>query len=106
MNVMIMPDEQAEQGEDQAVAEVLDVVAEAHRDHRLFFGEEILVGTHGVGPPSPVGEESRRAGAAMRVGEETRVASASPEAEALASGAAGGLAGTAGPAGAFLDLRS
>ena len=51
MNVDDHADQQAEQGQDQADAELLDVLAEAHRDHRLFFGEEISVGRHGSGPP-------------------------------------------------------
>ena len=50
-----------------------------------FFGEQVFVGTHGVGPASSRSRRSREAcqsSAALRVGEETRGASTSPEVEA------------------------
>ena len=49
-------------------------------DHRLFFGEEIFVGRHGRDHPNRVQGMRRAIG---RVGEETRVATAVPEAGTL-----------------------
>ncbi len=48
----------------------------------LFFGEQVFVGTHGVGPPSRVGRSRGVPEVGGSGGEETRGASASPEAEA------------------------
>ena len=55
-------DDQADQGHDQAIAQVFDVVTEAHRDHRLLFGEEVFIGRHESHPlpfARRIGEGSR-----------------------------------------------
>ena len=72
----------------------------------VFFGEQVLVGTHGVDPPSLAGRSrgvpvGRRCGWGRRRGRVGQSRGRGP-----LGGAAGGLAGTAGPAGAFLDRRS
>ena len=85
MNTTMTPTTRPSSAEDQPDAQLLDVLAEAHRRHGLFFGEEILVGRHGGGPPERGRDGDRRR---RRVAEETRVATASPEAGTLAGGTA------------------
>ncbi len=78
-------DKQADQRQDEANAKLFDVLAKAHRHHRLLFGEEILIVGHGSEPPGlrQAGDRRKR-----RTGEETRAATASPEAGALVGGTA------------------
>ena len=54
-------DEQADQRQDQSNAQFLDVLSEAHRDHRLLFSEEIFIVCHGRVPPEMREEVARKA---------------------------------------------
>ena len=101
MNATITPTTQASQGQDQADAQFLDVLAEAHRGHRLFFGEEISFAGHGSEPTelgrrkiAGNGESRRRRGSRRPV----------PRPEPLHAAPLVGLTGTAEGAGAFLYL--
>src|SRR4051812_34200473 len=65
------------------------------------WNRSLSVGMGSIHPLSR--EETGSAGSRRWGGGGDAGVSASPEAEALAGGTAGGLAGTAGPAGAFLE---
>ena len=99
MNTTTTPTNSPISAEDQANAQFLDVLTEAHRDHRLFFGEEILIFGHDVSHPCRGwmeiawnGESARRRGLPRPV----------PRPEPFWAAPHVGLSGTTRCAGAFL----